>query len=224
MDSLDQMIDTPPMTKRDPDLYLAERPDQQAAMASPIRLEILGQFTSPEGASIAEIAERMGRPAGGLYYHFGLLEKAGLLVRVGSRPAGKRHEALFRPVAERIGLATEPGSREGVAAAVKTTASAFRMTQRDVEAALAEGTARPEGEDRNFSVWRMHCRVSKSTLAEINQHLDALYRIAERECRGETVPDDADEYCSVTLALLPLRGRKRPESSPPPDSQPRRDR
>ncbi len=79
-----------------------------------------------------------------------------------------------------------------------------------MEAALRQGCARQCGEDRNFFAARVHCCITRSALAEINEHLDAIYRIAERD--GAQSPSASAEYCSLTLALLPLRDRK---TSPP---------
>ncbi|MEE9269764.1 MAG: helix-turn-helix domain-containing protein [Candidatus Krumholzibacteria bacterium] len=187
--------------------YLLESAAQRTAVSSPIRLEILGQFTSPGGMSIAEVAERMGRPAATLYYHFRILEKVGLLVRTGSRPGTKKSEALYEPVANRFEFPVEPDSQSAVRAAIKTLSLAFRMAERDLESALTSGTARTSGKHRNAIAGRLHCRTTRSTLAEINQHLRAIEKIFEREGRRVTVSPDADEYLSFTLALLPLRGR-----------------
>lgn len=187
--------------------YLIESAAQRTAMSSPIRLEILGQFTSPGGMSIAEIAERMGRPATTLYYHFRILEKVGLLVRTGSRPGTKRSEALFEPIANRFEFPVVQDSRSAVRAAIKTLSLAFRMAERDLESALTSGTARATGKYRNAIAGRLHCRTTRSTLAEINQHIRAIENIFEREGQKVTVPTDANEYFSFTLALLPLRGR-----------------
>lgn len=187
--------------------YRIENAAQRTAVSSPIRLEILGQFTSPEGMSIAEIAERMGRPATTLYYHFRILEKVGLLVRTGSRPGTKKSEVLYEPVASRLEFPVERDSQAALGAIIKTMSLAFRMTERDFESALTSGTARTSGKHRNLIAVRMHCRTTRSTLAEINQHIQAIVKILEREGRRTTVPPDADEYFSLTLALLPLRGR-----------------
>ncbi len=171
-------------------------------------MEILGQFTSDAPLSISDIAMRMGRPAGALYYHVGMLEKLGLLKRAGTRPAGKRHEALFEPVAQRFALAADPTSPEGIASALKAASAAFRMTERDLEAALRSGSPRQTGEDRNFFATRMHGRVSPALLAEINGHFDAIYEIVKSAACAPETTSASDEYCSITLALLPLRGRK----------------
>jgi len=129
--------------------------DQRTALASPLRLEILGLFTSPEPLAIADMAGLMGRSAGSLYHHVGILEKAGLLQRAGTRPKGKRYEALYLPVASRIEVAVPRGDDSAVNHIVKTLASAFRMAERDLGAALRSGNSLTEGPDRNLFATRI---------------------------------------------------------------------
>lgn len=188
------------------DTYIIRREEQRKALSSPIRMEILGQFTAHEEMSIAEVAERMGRPPSSLYYHFRLLEQVGLLIPAGTRPAGKRQEALYRPVARRLAMPASP-SGVGVESAMKTMSAAFRMAERDMEAALTSGSARTDGADRNFFGTRLHARLNRAALAEVNKHLRAVERILQREGKKRRVPEDADQYCSLTMALLPLKGR-----------------
>ena len=192
--------------RRRPSLLASK--EQQKALGSPLRLEVLGHFTTPGGMSIAEVAERMGRSPGSLYYHFRVLEDVGILQRVGSRPGTKRSEALFEPVAARFEFPAEPESDASIRSMVKTLSSAFRMAEKDLEAAVREGTARPEGAHRNFYATRMHCRISRKTLAEINRHLVAIEKLLGREIQRSKLPADANQLCSLTLALLPLRGRE----------------
>jgi AcrR family transcriptional regulator len=179
---------------------------QSRALTSPIRLEIIGQFTTPGGMSIADVAERMGRSSNSLYYHFKVLEDVGLLRRVGSRPGVKKEEALFEPAAARIELPAinTAASVRGIS---KTMAAAFRMAQRDIVDAIQSGSGRTSGKHRNFAAWRLHCRSTKEVLAEINEHIRAIERILAREARRPGIPPDADQYFSLTLTLAPLRGR-----------------
>lgn len=195
------------MARKDPKTYVVERAEERAALSSPVRLELLGHFMTPGGMSIGEIAARMGRPASSLYYHFRLLERVGLIKRVGTRRRAKRTEALYEPVAPRIALSAESSSESALRSALKTMSIAFRMAERDLEAALRSGTCRPHGAHRNIFASRMHCRLTRDTLAELNGHLSAIERILAREARRRKLQPDADQYCSVTLALLPLRGR-----------------
>jgi AcrR family transcriptional regulator len=188
-------------------LYIAKRHDQRKALTSPTRLEIVGQFVSPGGMSIAEVAKRMGRPPTSLYYHFKLLEKVGLLKRAGSRRSGKRKEVLYMPVASKIGIPAAKRHRKGSSEALRAVAAAFRMAERDMEEAISSGSARSEGRYRNFLATRLHCRLTKKSLAQVNTHLRAIDKIIEKEKRGRRRPSDAGQYCSLTIALMPLRGR-----------------
>lgn len=180
---------------------------QRAALASPLRLEILGLFTSPEPLAISDMAPLMGRSAGSLYHHVGILEKAGLLVRTGTRPKGKRHEALFRAAADRIEMEAQPADGGQDQLAVKTMAAAFRMAERDLAAALEGGRFRQDGPDRNLFATRMHLRASPRVLGKLNKHLQAIEDLLMAEAAKTPRPTANDEHLSLTLALLPLKGR-----------------
>lgn len=195
------------MNKKQHTTIKATRPDQQDALASPLRLEILGLFTNPEPLAIADMATLMGRPAGSLYHHVGLLEKAGLLKRTGTRPKGKRYEALFSPTATRIEYDTQNGGEDVVNMAVKTMAMAFRMTERDLEAALRGKKSVQEGQDRNLFAARMHLRASPKLLAKVNKHLKAINDLLIAEAAKDPRPSPEDQHLSLTIALLPLKGR-----------------
>lgn len=184
--------------------------DQQSALASPLRLEILGLFTTPDSLAISDMAKLMGRPAGSLYHHVGILEKVGFLKRTGSRPKGKRHEALFRPTASRMELDAENMGEDSVQLAVKTIGSAFRMAERDLEAALTSGNFNKEGPDRNLFAGRLHMRVSPKVLAKLNKHLQGIEDLLTAELSKEPKPRPDDQHLSLTMALLPLKGRTTP--------------
>jgi predicted transcriptional regulator len=185
--------------------------NQRSALASPLRLEILGLFTNPEPLAIADMARMMGRTPGSLYHHVGLLEKAELLKRTGTRPKGKRHEALFRPTATRIEIDASSGTEEVVGHVVKALSSAFRMAERDLAAALVSGASRTDGPGRNLFATRMHMRASPKLLAQLNKHLKAIEDLMVADAEKSTQPSPDDEHLSLTIALLPIKGRGRTE-------------
>ena len=182
---------------------------QRAALASPLRLEILGLFTTPEPLAIADMAGLMGRTAGSLYHHVGILEQAGLLRRTGTRPKGKRHEALFMPTASRIEVAAPSGDGKATDLAVKTLAAAFRMAERDLDAALRTGDSLTEGPARNLFATRIHLRASPKLLARINKHLQAIEDLLAAEAAKVHQPSPDEQHLSLTIALLPLKGRNK---------------
>jgi hypothetical protein len=184
----------------------ASDPDQRTALASPLRLEILGLFTENEPLAIADMARLMGRTAGSLYYHVGILEKARLLQRAGTRPKGKRYEALFYPAASCFDLEAEKGG-ESAELALKTMSSAFRMAERDLEASFRRRDCVTEGSGRNALAFRLHLRASPKLLAGINKHLEAIEELLKAETARSSGPSPDDQHLSLTLALLPLKGR-----------------
>lgn len=192
----------------------AETRAQRAALTSPIRLEILGLFTGTGPLSISDMAHRMGRPAGSLYHHVGLLERAGILRRAGTRPKGKRFETMFEPVAERFSFDAGEGDAEVDAQAVQAVRAGFRMTLRDFEAALEDGANVQEGPDRNLLVARIHLAASPGLLAKLNAHFDALNEILAEESERKSEPGPGDQHLSLTLALLPLRDRGAKRNQP----------
>lgn len=184
----------------------ASGPDRRAALSSPLRLEILGLFADGEPLAIADMARLMGRRAGSLYHHVGLLEEAGLLRRTGTRPKGKRWETLFCPAASRFEMEAEKGG-EHAKLAIKSMTAAFRMAERDFAAALERTDNVSEGLGRNVHAYRMHLRVSPELLAGINKHLEAIEELIDTEAAKNRRPSADDRFLSLTTALLPLKGR-----------------
>ena len=88
-------------------------------------------------------------------------------------------------------------------------AAAFRMAERDLAAALLCGESRTEGPRRNLFATRMHLRTSPRILSRINKHLKAIEDLVAADAARTPKPSAADEHLSLTVALLPLKGRGR---------------
>ena len=191
-----------------PKTHTIEGEAQRRAFSSPLRQEILSYFSAGRALSVREVAERMGRPPSAIHYHVRLLAQSGLLKKSGERREGRRREAEYSMVADAIAVpAHGASSEEGDGTlAVKTMASAFRMAERDMKAALSEDAARRDGADRNFYAIRTHCRLNPQEMAELNRHLDAMLGVVLESIRREQ-PHDDDEFVSLTLALVPLPNR-----------------
>lgn len=188
-------------------LGTAATPPQRDALASPLRLEIFGHFASAEPLSARELAQRMGRSPSSLYYHLHQLVEVGLLRQAGERPRGSRTETLY----ERVGsaLRLEPDGSAGTRDAIlRTMAAAFRMAERDLETTLHAGpevTARREGIP--VLALRLHFRATPEVLDEVRGHLRAALEVIER-LDATPSGSEAGAHYSLTLALLPLRGRE----------------
>ena len=195
------------MNPNKPKIHTIEGGAQHRAFSSPLRQEILSYFTAGRALSVREVADRMGRPPSSIHYHVRLLAQSGLLEKSGERREGRRRETEYSMVADAIAVPAPSASSDGESTlAVDTMARAFRMAERDIEAALSEDAARREGEDRNFYAIRTHLRLSRQELAELNRRLDALLAVV-LESIQRAQPQDDDEFVSLTLALTPLPNR-----------------
>lgn len=183
------------------------REDQRRVFASPQRIEIIGLFMEREPLSVADIAARIGRPASAVHYHVNVMSKAGILRRVGERRDGKRPEALYAPVAEMFQMAQRQGDEAGAKDALKTMSVAFRMALSDMKAALTDPHVKTDGPHRNTYGTRVHCRLSRKDLAELNRHLAAIQELALRAQKNHE-PTKSDSFVSLTIALMPLRNRE----------------
>ena len=79
------------------------------------------------------------------------------------------------------------------------------MASGDLKGALEAGDARFDGPDRNLLAFRLHARLSRADRRRVNGLLDELLAVfqdapANAEAAGA-------EFCSLTVALAPLRGR-----------------
>ena len=179
--------------------------EQKKAVASPIRMELLGLFIHRKPLSVAEMAERMGRPATGVHYHVRVLEKAGLLRRVGQQRSGRRPEALYKPVADVFKMEQQRDAAPDDA--VKTLSAAFRMAERDMRAAMSDPGTKSSGPYRNIFGGRIHCRLSRKDLAELNRLLRQLEKMFSTVHKTHE-PSEDDSFVSFTVALMPLRNRE----------------
>jgi hypothetical protein len=181
--------------------------EQREALASPLRLEILGQFTGPAPLSVRNLAERMGRTPHSIYYHVHLLARVGLLREVGPRPGGAgRSETLYQPVRETITLGAEPGAEDTMR---RTMAAAFRMALRDLDTALESADRRASADPPGLAT-RLHFRATRRVVKEVRRHLQEAIELVQREARRGAERRTGSMY-SLTLALLPLGGRSQPE-------------
>jgi DNA-binding transcriptional ArsR family regulator len=194
---------------KEPKKMILRTDAQKRAFVSPQRLELIGLFTDQKPLSVADMAERMGRPASALHYHVRVLEKAGLLKKKGQRRSGKRPEALYLPTADLFMMEQRRGRIEDAGQALKTMSLAFRMAERDMKAALENPRTCTDGPGRNMIGARIHCRLSKKELAELNRHLDNITKMLSRAQKNQK-PSPDDQFLSLTLALMPLRNREVP--------------
>jgi DNA-binding transcriptional ArsR family regulator len=171
-------------------------PAQAAALVSPVRQEILDVLARIGTASIAEIAETLGRPADALYYHLKQLVRVRLVVQ-SVRSRGRRPEALYRTVAPMLAL------HYGSPLTPRIVGSMLRLGARDFRRAFARGGVPVMGPRRELWALRTTGWLTPAGVAGVNRSMRALRDTVSR-------PGRRGRLYAITILLTPLdRSRRR---------------
>jgi DNA-binding transcriptional ArsR family regulator len=199
------------MTKKAAAREYRSNPAQLRALSSPVRIEIVGAFQSFGPMSIRELAEKMARPADGLYHHMRQLEKVHILRVKLTRRVGKRDESVFELTAERFGHTEMPRSPAMKKAIVQTAGAALRLASREFNRAVLEHKAQ-EGEQPPTcpgDLARTRLSRQKSWLTEDDLvALQALLDKVERFLRVRMRRKQGRPF-ALTQVLVPLSKRNR---------------
>jgi DNA-binding transcriptional ArsR family regulator len=142
-------------------------------LGSPVRTELATTLQALGGAAtVAELAQRLGRSADGLYYHLRAMLVAGLLREQSG--AGGRRFSLATPGGQRVRLRYKPGATANARAVARVAASASRLAQRDFARALRRPGTSVDGPSRELWMARLTGWVDASELEEINRLLQRL--------------------------------------------------
>lgn len=180
------------------------------ALTYPLRQELIDTLQAFGGeASAGELAEQLGRPVDGLYYHLRLLRKCKLIVETQARNAAGRLERRYRIAMAGNGqlrLAYRPEKPRDAAALRKVVAGMLRIAGRDFNDALdgesVEQQLVVEGERRELWAARSKGWVSEADLKEINRLLAQLHVLLERP-RDE----HRTHLTSLCFVLAPVAAR-----------------
>ncbi len=167
-------------------------------LASPLRMEIIQAFANEnERLTVGEIARRVAKPRGSLYYHVRQLARIGVLVEVDTKLVGRRPEAVYKVAAERLTINTDPSSRSGRDAATRLVLSMLRQAGREFETALATGLldAR-KGAQVGF---RQRVRLTDADA----ERVEALFSRIQDICRAAGAKEKGRAY-AVTGLVVPL--------------------
>lgn len=151
---------------------------QLAALASPIRQEILNTIESIGPCKVHEIAAELGRPADGLYYHLRALEKLALVQRGERAPSGGRAAVVYDVPGRPMRVQHDPGDPAQRRAADRATAAMLRLGRRDFARALEQGIAKLAPNERNAAALRLRAWWDERQLAQMRRLLDELARLA----------------------------------------------
>ena len=174
---------------------------QLESLTSPMRLAIVQRLDVDKEATARELAHRMGRPVTSLYHHLKQLEDVGLLRVVAERKGARRPEAVYAPVADYLSSAEAVKTEQGRKSYSRSASRVAEAGARAFSAAVAQGGARFDGEDRNAMLRFYTLRATKEKLAHLNALLNGLDDAAAQSS------DDGDEI-QLTILLSSRRTKR----------------
>lgn len=171
-------------------------PSVLRALKSPVRQEIVDVLDRSGALSVRELAEELGRKAASLYYHVHDLALAGVIVEVGTRPSGKRTEAVYDLAAEKVLIDRGARSPEFLKELSALHRSALRRAERELAAAVAEPSAGGDPE-KSATLLRMSARLRPDKAAVARRKMMELTRYLSDNSDAE-----APDAYALTVAFV----------------------
>jgi predicted transcriptional regulator len=191
------------MQRKQPKSSCASEPSQLAALASPLRLELIGALGTHGPASIRELAAQLDRPADGLYHHVRTLLKAGIVVERARRKVGRRVEVVYEIAAPRIAGRLDPSSPQSKAAAIRAGTAAVRLAAREFKAAIESDAVIVTNGLANTRASRQRTWLTDQGLARLHRLFGQIERLLVKENEQKR-----GRLHSLTLVLAPCVKRR----------------
>ncbi|WNB90782.1 helix-turn-helix domain-containing protein [Bacillus sp. NEB1478] len=185
-----------------PETFIVSEPEQAAALLHPVRSEIISLLKEPRSAT--ELSKQMNDSAQKVNYHLKTLEKAGLVVRAGTRNVRNLVEVLYRSVGKSFLLSDSLGlSQEQVRKLQDQTALAHILAftekvKRDA-VSLMEQT-----EEEQVPSAVMELEISLAGLAERQEFLQDYSNMLTELIKKHHDPKQTDSRTfHVSMAMYP---------------------
>ncbi|CAG0981720.1 hypothetical protein PHYC_01801 [Phycisphaerales bacterium] len=182
--------------------YTISSPRQIAAIASPIRQEIVDVIAATGPATIAHVAFLLGRRPDSLYYHVGALQRAGLLLPQQPRREGQRPASVYDVPGRPLRMA----SNRAPAAASRVIAGALSLARRDFSRVVASPATVFEGPDRDVWGARLRARLSPDRIRRVNELLSQVADLFQ-----EPNPSDDARPFAITWVFAPAQTGRAPK-------------
>lgn len=186
-----------------------EQAKKIAVLAAPVRIEIVSTLEAlGRAATVAELAEQLGRPADGLYYHLRAMVRAGLIQQQPGSGDGRRYRTISAR-GQRLRLRYKPGTTANAKAVGRVAASVSRLAQRDFARALSRDDTIVEGPTRELWAARFRGWFNPAELAEVNR---LLSRLVEMFARSRPIP--AGKLIALQWILAPIDAKPARRAAP----------
>lgn len=193
------------------DRHAVADPNQIRALSSVVRQELVDTLAALGGeASVGLLADQLGRPADGLYYHLRLLVRRGLVEEVGAPDQKEQRYRLAGRESGPLRLAYRTGKDGNLAALRAFARSLLQVAGQDFERALEATDTVLDGPRRELWGARNKGWASPEDIKEINtliERLNALF--------NQPSAPDRTRLMTFAFVLAPVNPRPRRRRSPP---------
>lgn len=178
-------------------------PEQIRLLSSAVRQEIVDTLAALGGeSSVAAMAEHLGRPADGLYYHLRALAEGGLIEEVAGEEERERRYQLSGEGSGPIRLAYDLSSQGNGPELGGFARALLQIAAQDFQSAMAMPSVRTEGPERELWISRNKGWLSKNDIREVARLLERL-----SELTSQPRAPGRERLISFAFALSPLSPR-----------------
>ena len=195
-----------------PDVFEVTELEQLRVLADPLRMRILNNLF-PQALTARQMADRLELPPTKLYYHFGELERVGLIKVVETRVKSGIIEKYYRCVAETIRVSRNllrlTGQELEQSAYGELLASIMEAVADDLRHAVHAGLLTLPGDDGPLraTIARTNVRLTAATAARLTKKLAKLME------EVEAADDLAGELeFGAAVAFFPLKDLSQAEA------------
>jgi hypothetical protein len=195
-------------------VYVIRKPEQLAAIRSPVRQEIVDVLAATGIRTVAEIASMLGRSTHSLYHHVRVLERVGLMLNMGMERRNRRDETLYTTPGRRLRIHRDPGSPAFRRNMRGLVAGMLRLTERDFVRELAR-RAYTKVTSINLSAGRIKGKLTAGQLREVLRLVGRLYDLL-----GNHPQQTVGTLHALTMVIAPLADRSSKKAGGPRRSTP----
>lgn len=178
------------------------------AVSDPLRIQIVELLTN-QNLTVKQVAEKLGLAPSKLYYHFGALEKLGMIEVAETRMVSNMIEKVYQSNADQLDVDpsllkfSKEGDNESFNILISSTIDATREDIiRSLQARqfqLDQGAAE---QSRRFILNRVVSQIPEERIAEFQERLVQLIQEFESEDKHSSRKPNLQPY-ALTVAMYP---------------------
>ncbi len=176
------------------------------AIADPLRMQVL-ELLEGQPLTVKQVAEKLGLAPSKLYYHFGALEKLGMIEVAETRMVANMLEKTYRSAAHLLDVDpslfqfSKDGDNESINILLSSTIDATREDLlRSLQARQFQLEQGADEKPRRIIINRVVSNISEKRIGEFQERLVKLIQEFEAE---DAKSKSADQPYALTVAFYP---------------------